>query len=240
MSPDVWLSYLTKKEQTDQQNATNLAVYGSLVGAAFIFVLIRAFAFLLATLRCSERLHDKMVAAVIHTPILFFDTNPVGRILNRFSKDVGCMDELLPKHFLNSLQLVLFLLAATVVPAVANFWVVFIILPLVLIGAYIVKYYLQTSRELKRLESICRSPVFSHISETLNGLDTIRTRGKQTDFLDQFYRQVRCFRSGKGERGGAQCIGLDPLLALPGGYEEGAFLHPCRLGKGSEIQQFNN
>ena len=232
MSPDVWLSYLTKKEQTDQQNATNLAVYGSLVGAAFIFVLIRAFAFHLATLRCSERLHDKMVAAVIHTPILFFDTNPVGRILNRFSKDVGCMDELLPKIFLSSLQLVLLLLASTVVPAVANFWVVFIILPLALIGAYIVKYYLQTSRELKRLESICRSPVFSHISETLNGLDTIRTRGKQTDFLDQFYRQVRCFCSGKGEGGGTQCIGL---------YREGTKRVPfCALVGWEKVAKFNS
>ena len=188
MSPDVWLSYLTRKEQTDQQHATNLAVYGSLVGAALIFALFRAFAFLLASLRCSECLHDKMVAAVLHAPILFFDTNPVGRILNRFSKDVGCMDELLPKTFLTSLQMVLFLLPSTFLPAVANFWVLFIILPLLLIGVFIVKYYLQTSRELKRLESICRSPVFSHISDTLNGLDTIRTRGMQTEFLNQFYR----------------------------------------------------
>ena len=184
----MWLSYLTKKQQTVQRDTANLAVYGSLVGASFVFAAIRAYAFLLASLRCSERLHDRMVTAVLRAPLLFFDTNPVGRILNRLSKDVGCMDELLPKMFLISLQLVLFLLAATIVPAVANFWVLFIIIPLALMGVYIVRYYLQSSRELKRLESICRSPVFSHISETLNGLDTIRTRGRQTDFLNQFYR----------------------------------------------------
>ena len=184
----MWLSYLTKKQQLDQQDTTNLVVYGSLVGASFLFALIRGYVFLLASLRCSERLHHRMVAAVLQAPLLFFDANPVGRILNRFSKDVGCMDELLPKMFLISLQLVLFLLAATLVPAVTNFWVLFIIVPLALMGAYIVKYYLQSSRELKRLESICRSPVFSHISETLNGLDTIRTRGREADFLNQFYR----------------------------------------------------
>lgn len=188
VSPDVWLAYLTKKQQTDQEHSTDLGIYGSLVGAASLFAFIRAYVFLLASLRCSERLHDKMVVAIVQAPLLFFDTNPVGRILNRFSKDVGCMDELLPKIFLTSLQLILFLLAAILVPAVANFWVIFIIAPLTLIGVYIVTHYLKSSRELKRLESICRSPVFSHISETLNGLDTIRTRRRQNDFVSQFYR----------------------------------------------------
>lgn len=188
VSPDVWLAYLTKKQQTDQEHSTDLGIYGSLVGAASLFAFIRAYVFLLASLRCSERLHDKMVVAIVQAPLLFFDTNPVGRILNRFSKDVGCMDELLPKIFLTSLQLILFLLAAILVPAVANFWVIFTIAPLTLIGVYIVTHYLKSSRELKRLESICRSPVFSHISETLNGLDTIRTRRRQNDFVSQFYR----------------------------------------------------
>lgn len=188
VSPAVWLAYVTKKQQTDQDHSTDLGVYGSLVGAAFLFTFIKAYAFLLASLRCSERLHDKMVVAIVQAPLLFFDTNPVGRILNRFSKDVGCMDELLPKVFLTSLQHVLFVSAAVLVPAVANFWVILIIVPLTLLGVYIVRQYLKSSRELKRLQSICRSPVFSHISETLNGLDTIRTKGRQNDFISQLYR----------------------------------------------------
>ena len=190
VAPDVWLSILTKQLPEVQKEEINLIIFGGLVGASFIFAFIRACVFLLVSLRCSERLHDKMVVAVLQAPVLFFDSNPVGRIMNRFSKDVGCMDEVLPKTFLMAIQLVLLLLTTVLVPTVTNPWLLFVVVPMTGIVVCIAKYYLKTSRELKRLESICRSPVFSHISETLNGLDTIRTRGRQSDFVDQFYRYV--------------------------------------------------
>ncbi|XP_020607744.1 multidrug resistance-associated protein 4-like [Orbicella faveolata] len=129
-----------------------------------------------------------MVLAILQAPVLFFDSNPVGRILNRFSKDVGCLDELLPRNFLLSIQCVLMVFASTIIPTITNPWLLFLVIPLIVLVLCISTYYLKTSRELKRLESICRSPVFSHFSETLNGLDTIRTRGRQRDFVDQFYR----------------------------------------------------
>ena len=191
-APDVWLSFLTKKPPEDQQDNTNLTIYGCLVGAALVFAIIRAYGILLASLRCSERLHDKMVVAILQAPVLFFDSNPVGRILNRFSKDIGCLDELLPKTLLMTIQWASIAFASTLVPSVINPWLLVVVVPLAVLAVYISKYYLKTSRELKRLESICRSPVFSHFSETLNGLDTIRTRGRQGDFMHQFYRCAGC------------------------------------------------
>jgi len=188
VAPDVWLSSLTKKLPEDQKDNTNLIIYACLVSASLIFAVIRASGFLLVSLRCSERLHDKMVLAILQAPVHFFDSNPVGRILNRFSKDVGCLDELLPKTFLVSIQRVLLVFASIIIPTVTNPWLLFLVVPLIVLVLYISKYYLKTSRGLKRLESICRSPVFSHFSETLNGLDTIRTRGRQRDFVDQLYR----------------------------------------------------
>ena len=188
VAPDVWLSSLTKKLPEDQKDRTNLTIYACLVSTSLVFAVIRAYGFLLVSLRCSERLHDKMVLAILQAPVHFFDSNPVGRILNRFAKDVGCLDELLPKTFLVSIQDVLLVFASIIVPTVTNPWLLFLVIPLIVLVLYISKYYLKTSRELKRLESICRSPVFSHFSETLNGLDTIRTRGRERDFVDQFYR----------------------------------------------------
>ena len=190
VSSDVWLSFLTKMQPEDQRHKLNLNIYGCLVGASVMFTIIRAYGFFSVSLRCSESLHDKMVVAVLQAPALFFDLNPVGRIMNRFSKDVGCMDELLPKRFLTSIQLILLLFASILIPSVANPWLLFIVVPMVVLAGLISQYYLKTSRDLKRLESICRSPVFSHISETLDGLETIRTRGKQRDFVDRFYRYV--------------------------------------------------
>ena len=188
VAPDVWLSLLAKKLPEEQKDSTNLTIYGCLVSVSLIFAVIRAYGFLLLCLRCSERLHDKMVSAILQAPVHFFDSNPVGRILNRFSKDVGCLDELLPKTFVVSIQRVLLVFASIIVPTVTNPWLLFLVIPLIALVLYISKYYLKTSRELKRLESICRSPVFSHFCETLNGLDTIRTRGRLRHFADQFYR----------------------------------------------------
>ena len=190
VAPDVWLSILTKQIPEEQKDKTNLAIYSCLVAASLTFSVVRAYGFFVVSLRCSERLHDKMVVAILQAPVLFFDSNPVGIILNRFSKDVGCLDELLPKTFLDSIQHVLLVFASIIVPTVSNPWLLLIVVPLTVLVVAISKYYLKTSRELKKLESICRSPVFSHISETLNGLDTIRTRGRQRDFKDQFFRYV--------------------------------------------------
>ena len=190
VSSDEWLSFLTKQQPEDQRDKINLNIYGCLIGASVMFTIIRAYGFFSVSLRCSESLHDKMVVAVLQAPVLFFDSNPVGRIMNRFSTDVGCMDEVLPKTFLKSIQLILMLFTSILVPSVTNPWLLFVVIPMTILAALISRYYLKASRDLKRLESFCRSPVFTHISETLDGLETIRTRGSQEDFVDRFYRYV--------------------------------------------------
>ena len=188
VSPDVWLSNLSKKTSEYQQQETTLSIYAILVSAAFVFAIIRAYIFFRVCLRSSENLHDKMITCALRAPLLFFDTNPAGRILNRFSKDIGCIDELLPKTFLLALQMILFVFTAALLPSFTNYWLCLVSLPAFVIFLYLACYYLKASRELKRLESICRSPVFSHFSETMAGLDTIRTRKRERDFIDQLYR----------------------------------------------------
>ena len=186
----MYLSFLTKQLPQHQKHRSNLIVYGCFVCVALILASARTFLLLSCFLRCSKRLHDEMVVAILQAPVVFFDSNPVGRILNRFSRDVGCLDEQLPRSFQSAVETVFLVFASIIVPTLTNPWLVFVLIPLILVAIYLSTYYLKTSRELMRLASICRSPVFAHISETLNGLDTIRTRGRQSDFVEQFYRWV--------------------------------------------------
>ena len=188
VGPDLWLSFLTTVPPKDQTEITNVGMYAGCVAAAVLLTTLRAYAFFLVVLKSSENLHNDTVTAILKAPVLFFDSNPIGRILNRFSKDIGCMDEVLPKTFLFAVQIVLFVLTAALVPLVANVWLAAVVVPIILLYVYIARYFMRTSRELKRLECMCRSPVLTQISETLDGLDTIRSRGRQEEFADLFFR----------------------------------------------------
>ncbi|XP_055020449.1 ATP-binding cassette sub-family C member 4-like [Boleophthalmus pectinirostris] len=127
-----------------------------------------------------------MFSAVLRSPVRFFDINPIGRILNRFSKDIGQMDSMLPITFVDFYQLFLQNLG---VIAVAASVIPLILIPvtfLLILFLYLRRFYLQTSRDIKRLEATTRSPVFSHLSSSLQGLWTIRAfraaDGLQTQF----------------------------------------------------------
>lgn len=132
-----------------------------------------------------------MLLAVLKAPVFFFDTNPSGRILNRFSRDIGIMDELLPDVLVDSTQLILFCVGSVVLLSVLNPWVLVGVTPLIAVFILIGYYYMKTSRELKRLEALNRSSVISHFSDTLEGLVTIRAYEREGAFMEELFRFVR-------------------------------------------------
>lgn len=133
---------------------TYIYIYTGIVVSIFVFGLTRSFAFYTVCLRCSQRLHDLVFGALIRTSMRFFDTNPSGRILNRFSKDMGAIDELLPKAMLDSGQIILMMLGSLVVTCTVN--PIFLV-PIFFIASvfyWIRKVYLKTSKNIKRLEGM--------------------------------------------------------------------------------------
>lgn len=127
-------------------------IHGILMASLFIFALVRSLSFYTVCVRASQKLHDNMFKGMISTSMRFFDTNPAGRILNRFSKDMGAADEFLPKAVLDATQIILNMFGAIVVTAIVNplFLVPVAVLSIVFIGVR--KVYLKTSKNIKRLE----------------------------------------------------------------------------------------
>ena len=102
--------------------------------------------------------------------------------MNRFSKDQFFVDDLLPPTFYDFIQCGLMVAGAVVLVCVGSPMIIIILVPLVPFFLYLRRSFLQTSREVKRLDALRRSPVFSHIAESLDGLTTIRAYGKLNDF----------------------------------------------------------
>ncbi|XP_043503586.1 probable multidrug resistance-associated protein lethal(2)03659 isoform X2 [Polistes fuscatus] len=154
---------------------TCIYIYSGLTVLTIGITLIRSASFFNMCMRASMTLHDKMFRCISNAKMRFFNTNNSGRVLNRFSKDMGAVDELLPIALIDCIQIGLSLLGIIVVVAIANKW---LLIPTVVIGFvfyFLRVFYIATSRSVKRLEGITRSPVFGHLNATLQGLPTIRS-----------------------------------------------------------------
>ena len=183
-----WASQVSSMSRDQQRSANTLGIYGALVGLCIFTNVISAHLIYSTLLKSSEILHNKMMMSVFKAPLLYFDKTPVGHILNRFSKNIGSMDDVLPAQFLVVVEISLFALSTILLPVAANLWLLFIVFPLVLISLYHGRYYLKSSREMKRLEAITCSPVYSHISETIAGLEIIRSSQMEQNFLGRLFQ----------------------------------------------------
>ncbi|GLG99910.1 Uncharacterized protein GBIM_06293 [Gryllus bimaculatus] len=133
-----------------------LLLYALLVAACALLTTLRALAFFAAAMRSARALHDSAFAAVARSPMRFFDTNPAGRILNRFSKDLGSIDELLPKAMLEAIQVFLVMMSILVMVIIVNAYFIIVVVVLGFIFYKLRTLYLATAQDIKRLEGIRR------------------------------------------------------------------------------------
>ena len=171
-----------------RDDSHNFHIYGGLLCIALLLVITRVVLLFETLVNSSKRLYDRMTIAILKAPVLFYDTNPVGRILNRFTGDVAILDELLPYAFVDTVQLFLYSAATVIFTSILNPWIIFAVVPLLIAFFMVGRRYNKTFRELRRLESLNRSPVFSHFSNTLEGLATIRAYQKEKSFLEELFR----------------------------------------------------
>uniref|UniRef100_A0A673TNA9 Multidrug resistance-associated protein 4 n=1 Tax=Suricata suricatta TaxID=37032 RepID=A0A673TNA9_SURSU len=196
---DWWLSYWANEQSalnvtgSGKENVTEkldlhwyLGIYSGLTVATVLFGIARSLLVFYVLVNSSQALHNKMFESILRAPVLFFDRNPIGRILNRFSKDIGHMDDLLPLTFLDFIQTFLQVCGVVGVAVAVIPWIAIPLIPLAIIFFVLRRYFLETSRDVKRLESTTRSPVFSHLSSSLQGLWTIRAYKTEERFQELF------------------------------------------------------
>jgi len=140
---------------------------------------------LLATsvLKASSVLHTDLVNSVLRLPMAFFDTTPVGRLLNRFSKDIDTLDNTLPYNLRGWITTLLQVIATVIIIGIGTPIFIAVAVPIGIFYWWLQNVYVATSRQLKRLESISRSPIYSHFGETLTGASVIRAYGEQQRFI---------------------------------------------------------
>ncbi|XP_051770128.1 ATP-binding cassette sub-family C member 3 isoform X2 [Ctenopharyngodon idella] len=181
-----WLSEWTNdalQNRTREKVEMRVGVYAALGISQGILVMFSSFTLALGKIQGSRKLHQALLDNKFHTPQSFFDTTPIGRIINRFSKDIYVIDEVLPSTVLMFLGTFFASVSTMIVIICSTPIFALVIGPLALIYFFVQRFYVATSRQLKRLESVSRSPIYSHFSETITGTSVIRAYGRNAAFV---------------------------------------------------------
>ena len=194
LATNIWLSQWADDRNSGVPSIRNkyLGVYGTLGSISSVFVMISTFTFAVGGLSAAKHIHNAMLDNILMAPMYFFDTNPKGRVLNRFSKDTDYMDQAIPANFNALSKLALSMVGMLIGIAYANPLFLAFVLPLSGVYWFVQGIYVKTARQLKRLESTARSPIYSLFSETLSGMSTIRAFNVQDDVADCYSERFRC------------------------------------------------
>lgn len=184
----IWLSQSDKI--TGLTPVQIILIYGGLGFLTMLLVFLSNSFWSRRGIEAGKSFHDQMLRAILSAPIRFFDSTPVGRILQRFSRDMESVDIHLQWSFDNTIHSVFhitlsFILIVTVLPLVLIF-----ILPIFFVYYNLQNSYRRVAREIKRLDSLARSPRFAHFKETLHGLPVIRAFNQSEWSMNQFYSKL--------------------------------------------------
>ncbi|XP_035915035.1 ATP-binding cassette sub-family C member Sur isoform X3 [Anopheles stephensi] len=137
-----------------------------------------------------RRLHRELIASVLQNSIHFFQSVPVGRIMNRLSVDVAVVDKKIAATSQKLLQFILLCLCAVLINSVVTPYFILLTIPICGIYYLVQKFYRASSRELQRIESMTYSPVLAHFSETIDGVTTIRAFGQEARFMEVLFKRM--------------------------------------------------
>ncbi|KAG2454612.1 hypothetical protein HYH02_000453 [Chlamydomonas schloesseri] len=199
LGTNAWLAHWSRDMQRHQREAAAAAAAGApapaaagmghfttgylLLGAAYaLATFLRSTTNNLGSYRASKLLHHSTLTSLMAAPLSFFEATPVGRILNRLSRDVDEMDYNLAMYQQQLGNCVMRLIATIIFLCVLQPAFIGVVVPLMVGYLILQKFFRRTSIELQRVDAVSRSPVYANFSETMSGLDTIRAYRLQERF----------------------------------------------------------
>ncbi|CAI6693929.1 ANL_collapsed_G0022550.mRNA.1.CDS.1 [Saccharomyces cerevisiae] len=179
----VWLSYWTENKFKNRPPSFYMGLYSFFVFAAFIFMNGQFTILCAMGIMASKWLNLRAVKRILHTPMSYIDTTPLGRILNRFTKDTDSLDNELTESLRLMTSQFANIVGVCVMCIVYLPWFAIAIPFLLVIFVLIADHYQSSGREIKRLEAVQRSFVYNNLNEVLGGMDTIKAYRSQERFL---------------------------------------------------------
>ena len=172
-----------------------IVIYVSVSVTAALILLLRAVIQTFTSVNAARRVHTAAASAVLAAPMSFFDTTPLGRILNRFSGDVQKVDTQLASSGFSFVNLVASLIGTLSLLVLNSWWIVLTVPVLGVVYLRIAGFYRNSARELQRLGSVSKSPIYAAFSEALGGAATIQAYGRTHAFeaanMARFDRNLR-------------------------------------------------
>ncbi|XP_064461285.1 ATP-binding cassette sub-family C member 9-like [Ornithodoros turicata] len=191
---DFWLTGWSETSKTYNSSVTiekddttwkYLMGYAGLSAISILLSLVTNLSAQLVSLRSIRVLHNSMLDNIVQCPMRFFDTNPVGRIVNRFAGDMGIIDKKLPATLPVLMRFLMLCISAVLVDIYITPLFLVLIIPVLAVYYGVQFFFRCSSRELQRLDNMTKGPIFSHFSATLSGLTTIRAFREEAQFIEK-------------------------------------------------------
>ena len=179
----VWLSFWNEMKWKNRSKGFYMGLYALWTVLSFFLTLGECLIILKVGLKSSKNLHNSAIKRVLHAPMSFIDVTPLGRILNRFTKDMDVLDSQLPISILIAMYSVVQIGGIIIMCIIYIPWFAISLPPFILFFLIIFDHYQSSAREVKRLEAVQRSFVFNNFNEVLSGLDTIKSYKLSDAFL---------------------------------------------------------
>ncbi|KAL9046924.1 MAG: hypothetical protein Q9214_000374 [Letrouitia sp. 1 TL-2023] len=186
-------NYITPSMVIDNVYQENFRYVVGFLGISLlvsVLVVVRVIWVSVGSIRASRRQFDTMTSAVLHAPLRWLDTVPVGRILNRFIADFSVIDSKLATDLASLIHYGLRVGGITVAGAFVSPWLILCVIPLIATCVAYARMYLAGARDVKRLESVKRSPIYEQFEIILLGISTIRAWNVSQTYLDHIFEKI--------------------------------------------------